>query len=87
MTRKKQSIQFKHDKTGDVMYIVFGDNRPSYSDDVGDGIYARYDMETDTLIGITILDYSKRLKGEVFDLIVSEKIVADDDQGLLDFLH
>lgn len=82
-----KKIKINHDQKGDVLYIVFGENRPSYAEDIGEGVYARYDMETDELVGITILDFSKRSKGELFDLIVTENIVSEEDRKSLDFLH
>jgi len=83
----KQKISVNHDKVADVLYIVFGEARPSYAEDVGDGIYARYDMETDQLTGITILDFSKRSKSDLFNQIVSENILSEDAKESLDFLH
>lgn len=56
--RKKTNINF--DTKNDVLYISFGDPRPSYAEIFEEGVYIRYDMETDELTGITIVDFSKK---------------------------
>jgi uncharacterized protein YuzE len=55
---KKTNIHY--DIKNDVMYISFGEPAPSYSEELADGVYVRYDMTTDELSGLTILDFSKR---------------------------
>lgn len=85
--QKKKKAKINHDVTADVLYIIIGDARPSYAETIDDGIYARYDMETDELTGITILDFSKRPKNDVLDIIISEKVIARDDQSVIDILQ
>lgn len=51
-----------YDPQNDVLYISFGDPRPSYSETFDEGIYIRYDMDSDELTGITVLDFTKRAK-------------------------
>lgn len=75
MIKKKTNIHY--DKKYDVMYISFGDPAPSYSEDFADGVYLRYDMVTDELSGITILDFSKRGK-ELNSLSVPFDISFDE---------
>lgn len=55
-----RKTNINYDAQNDVLYISFGEPRPSYSDTYEDGIYIRYDMDTDELTGITILDFTKR---------------------------
>lgn len=55
-----RKTNINYDANNDVLYISFGEPRPSYSDTYGEGIYIRYDMQTDELTGITILDFTKR---------------------------
>lgn len=56
----KKQTKIHYDSEADVLYISFGEPRPSYSEDFEEGIYLRYDMETDELTGVTILDFAKR---------------------------
>jgi uncharacterized protein YuzE len=56
----KKKTDIHYDSKNDVMYISFGEPTPSYSDELADGIYLRYDMITDEISGITIMDFSKR---------------------------
>ena len=53
-----------YDANSDVLYMSIGTPRPSYSEDLLDGIIARYDMETGELTGVTILDYKARFAGK-----------------------
>lgn len=55
---KKTNINY--DINNDVLYISFGEPRPSYVENYDEGILLRYDMDTDELSGITILDFTKR---------------------------
>ena len=54
-------INSHYDQKNDVMYISLSNPRPSYSEELDDGIYLRYDMETDEFTGITIIGFSKRI--------------------------
>lgn len=56
--RKKTNVNF--DTKNDVLYISFGDPRPSYAKTHDEGVYIRYDMDTDELTGITIVDFTKK---------------------------
>ena len=61
---RKLNINF--DIENDVLYLSFGEPRPSFSEEFDDGVFVRYDMDTEELTGITIIDFTKRtdqLKG------------------------
>jgi len=49
-----------YDPEADVLYISFGEPRPAEGLDIGDGTILRVDLETDEIVGLTILDFSKR---------------------------
>lgn len=75
---KRVPIQINHDKSGDVLYIVFGEPKPSFAETIGDGVYVRKDMDTDELRGITILDFSKRSTDELLHLFAAEGVLTGD---------
>lgn len=77
---KKNNINY--DSKNDVLYISFGDPRPSYAETYDDGIYVRYDMDTDELSGITIVDFTKRAK-ELKDLHLPGNINFDEMSNLM----
>lgn len=83
----KTPIRINRDVSGDVLYISFGEPRPSYSEEIGDGVYARYDMLTDELTGITILDFSKRSKDDIVQTILSETVVKSEVVESIEVLH
>jgi len=57
---KTKKLSYTYDRGNDILYLSFGAPRPSYCDDVSEGVLARYDMETDELTGYTIIDFRKR---------------------------
>ena len=53
-----------YDSETDVLYISFGELRPSEGLDIGNGTILRIDPETEGVVGLTILDFSKRTEEE-----------------------
>ena len=56
-----QNYSFRYDKANDVLYLSVGPPRPSYGEDLRDGIVARYDMDTDEMTGVTVLGFKRRV--------------------------
>jgi len=52
-----------YDSKADILYISFGELRPAEDLDIGDGTILRIDPKTEGVIGLTILDFSKRVEG------------------------
>jgi uncharacterized protein YuzE len=50
-----------YDSEADVLYISFGEPQPAEGLDIGDGTILRVNPETDEVVGLTILDFSKRV--------------------------
>lgn len=55
-------LTVNHDQKNDVLYIGLGDRSNSYGDEISSGIIALYDMDTEELTGITILDFQEKYK-------------------------
>ena len=53
-----------YDAEADVLYISFGEPKPAEGLDIGDGTILRVDPETEKIVGLTILDFSKRTEEE-----------------------
>ena len=51
-----------YDSEADVLYISFGEPRPAEGLDIGDGTILRVDPETEEVVGLTVLDFTKRTK-------------------------
>ncbi|QYR20785.1 DUF2283 domain-containing protein [Paenibacillus sp. sptzw28] len=77
-----KKVKVNYDVVSDVLYLSFGDPRPSFTEDYADGVYVRYDMDTDELSGITIIDFSKRTE-QLRHLSLPGNITFDDMNGLL----
>lgn len=56
----EKMIQISYDKTGDVLYLSVGDPRPAISEEIGDDVLLRLDVDTGELVGLTMLNFSQR---------------------------
>jgi uncharacterized protein YuzE len=56
----KPEVNMKYDARGDVLYFSVGEPREAISYEADDGVIIRTDPETDDVIGITVIDLSKR---------------------------
>jgi uncharacterized protein YuzE len=57
----KETLQYCFDKEADILYISQGPPRAEAdSEEVEDGIVARFDPSTHAVIGFTILNFLKR---------------------------
>jgi uncharacterized protein YuzE len=53
-----------YDVEADVLYISFGEPRPAEGVDIGDGTILRVEPVSGEVVGLTILDFSKRVERE-----------------------
>lgn len=53
-------FQISYDKTGDVLYLSVGDPRAAISEEIGDDVLLRLDLDTGELVGLTVLNFSAR---------------------------
>ncbi len=56
----EKMTQFFYDKKADVLYISVGDPRPAISEELDDDVLLRRDIQTNEVIGLTILNLSSR---------------------------
>lgn len=56
----EKMTQLLYDKDTDVLYLSIGDPRPAVSEELGDDVLLRLDLETSEVVGITILNLSSR---------------------------
>lgn len=55
------ALQYFFDKEADVLYVSRGDPRPDAdSEEIGEGIVARFDPVSREVVGFTILNFLKR---------------------------
>lgn len=56
-----EALQYFYDSGADVLYVSKGEPRADAdSDEVGEGIIARFDPATHEVVGFTILNFLKR---------------------------
>lgn len=53
---------FRYDKENDILYVHFGEPRPSYCASSFDDVFIMKDIETGEYSGITILDFAERVR-------------------------
>jgi len=79
---KTHSLNYNYDCSHDILYISIDAPRPSYGDDLSEGIIVRYDMITDELTGVTILNCKTRYLNndpELLELTAKLKFPTDID--------
>jgi len=57
---KRANSVIHYDPEADVLYVSFGEPRPAEGIDIGDGTILRVSPGTREVVGLTILDFSKR---------------------------
>lgn len=57
--KDKQIVSISYDHEADVMYLNYRDVQ-AVAEEIGDGIFARYDPKDESLVGFTILSFSKK---------------------------
>lgn len=59
----KNQLNYFYDQEADILYLSKGKpSRKDISDELGDGIVARYDTKTKEIKGLTILNFAARTK-------------------------
>lgn len=43
-----------------MVYLSFGEPIPAVSEEIQEGVFARYDPETEELVGLTVTNFSKK---------------------------
>ena len=64
MSVSEENLRIHYDPEADILYISFGEPKPAEGLDIGDGTILRADPETNEAVGLTILNFSKRLDGQ-----------------------
>ena len=60
----RRNVNWEYDQEADVLYISFGKPRPAVTVDMGNGLLARYEEETEELVGLTIVGASHVVQKE-----------------------
>lgn len=59
-TQKSGSMHIHYDREGDMLEIRVGEPTASYMEEIGDDMLKRIDEKTGKVLGITILNFTKR---------------------------
>jgi uncharacterized protein YuzE len=65
------SMDIQYDPSADVLYCSFGKPQEAIGEEVDDGIIVRRNVETNAIVGITVIDFSRRFSerpGEVVSI-------------------
>ena len=57
-----QQATWDYDDEADTLYISFGKPQPALTEDIGEGILARYLEDSGELVGFTIIGVSQVIK-------------------------
>ncbi len=64
-------------KTRDVVYLSFDGPSIAEGEEIEEGVFARYDPKTKELVGLTILNFSKKFALEPTEIAVPEHATAE----------
>jgi uncharacterized protein YuzE len=56
----KKKISISYDRDVDVLYLTFVEPTEAVGDEIEEGIFARYDPKTEELVGLTIINFSRK---------------------------
>jgi len=56
------TVEFSYDKDSDVLYFYVEKPRPAVTENYGDGILIRRDLDTNEVVGFTIVGYASLKK-------------------------
>ena len=56
----EKKIMISFDKQADVMYMSFGKPVKAEGEEIKEGIFARYDPKSRKLVGLTVVNFSKK---------------------------
>ncbi len=68
---KLGSMDIQYDPSADVLYCSFGKPQEAIGEEIDDGIIVRRNVETNAIVGITVIDFSRRFSerpGEVVSI-------------------
>lgn len=68
-------MRIEYDSEADALYIVFREEKPTGNVDIQDGVTADFD-EQKRLIGIEILNVSRRLPSDALSTITVKNLLA-----------
>jgi len=78
MVQSLPEIKLNYDPKGDVLYCSFGEPREAISiESEEEGKFFRVDPETNEVVGITVVDFSKRFAahpGNAITLPIQQKL-------------
>ncbi len=55
-----RKILISFDKEADVMYLSFGEPVKAEGEEIEEGVFARYDPTSKKLVGLTVVNFSKK---------------------------
>jgi len=56
----EKKISISYDKSADVMYLSFGGPVKAVGEEIDAGIFARFDPQTEELVGLTVINFSQK---------------------------
>jgi uncharacterized protein YuzE len=61
---KLANLDIQYDPSADVLYCSFGPPQEAVGEEVGEGIVVRRNAVTNSVVGITVVDFSRRFQQE-----------------------
>lgn len=65
MLESSERVDWEYDEDADVLYLSAGEPGPAVGIDLGDGLIARYDEESNEVVGVTLIGLRARVLREL----------------------
>ena len=65
MNISSEELSWEYDREADVLYISVGKPRQAVGINIGDSIIVRVDPKTKEVVGLTIINFARRILEEV----------------------
>ena len=72
-----QRMRLAYDRDAKVLYLSIGEPRPAISREIGDDVLLRVDPKTGAVVGLTVLNISKRNITEMLPISVDLHAAQD----------
>lgn len=66
---QSDKLIYRYSKKFDILDIYFVDKVRAISDEISEGIYEHFDIETDDIVGVSIEDYKKQDKNYLQNIL------------------
>jgi len=73
--KHKGVLNYSYDKEADVLYMSYGKPVPAESIEMGNGVLVRIDPNTQDIVGITWIDFVRRVHDRIGEEVAAKEFL------------